>query len=48
MLIPTGYAGLALFFYRKRLIARGLSFEYAVDSAFLLAGAVAYLWHLFT
>jgi 4-hydroxy-3-methylbut-2-enyl diphosphate reductase len=47
MLIPTGYAGLALFFYRKRLIARGLSFEYAVDSAFLLAGAVAYLWHLF-
>jgi (E)-4-hydroxy-3-methyl-but-2-enyl pyrophosphate reductase len=48
MLIPTGYAGLTLYLYHRRRIVRGLSFEYAVDSVFLLAGAVAYLWHLLT
>ncbi len=45
-LIPTGYAGLTLFLYHRRRIVRGLSFEYAVDSVFLLAGAMAYFWHL--
>lgn len=48
MLIPTAYAGLTLYFYHRRRIVRGLSFEYAVDSVFLLAGAVAYVWHLLT
>jgi len=47
LLLPTAYAGLALYLYHRRRIVRGLLFEYAVDSVFLLTGAVAYLWHLF-
>lgn len=48
LLIAVLYVFGYLFLYRKEIIVPGLWAEALVDSSFVLAGAIAYAWYLFT
>ncbi len=48
LLIAVLYVFCYLFLYRQEIIVPGLWTEAVVDSSFVLAGAIAYAWYLFT
>jgi 4-hydroxy-3-methylbut-2-enyl diphosphate reductase len=44
LLIPSAYAVLYLYLYRRRIISQGVRAELTVDGSFILTGIVAFLW----